>query len=329
MKQNGYYVSLRQTDKISVDDNAHALPPDKGIFSEYKVSDYFCPDEWSKDGIFVPVEENQPLWIDFRGNPECAVLCSVQRINPVTGEPSDLEGGLKKDPIQNYLVLPEQLWLDGYSNQGKVYQFVATKAGEGLAVNEYVLPNHMRDSHALGFAFYAPKNPKPVAVPSNIHYYNDNTNYFTKSSMKHNKPILLNEPIWLSDTKTTTKDYGNPILSSVLRSAGVHQNASYEYTPDVIDGRIDRTVYQLEANVVENYAKASMAMGGRIEQRIKQDNNTVDYYHDKPSALLVIYMALPDQFKAIMSKGKRQDASKRDRYTHSGDFAGMPIPLIK
>ncbi len=315
MKQNGYYVSLHKTDKINVDDDAHTLPPDKGCFAEYRVSDYFCPEEWSKDGIFVPVEESQPLWIDFRGNTECAVLCSVQKINPVTGEPSDLEGGLKKDPSQNYLVLPEQRWLDGYSNQGKVYQFVVTKAGEGLAVNEYVLPNHMRDSHALGFAFYAPKNPKPVAAPLN---YYPNFEQFAPA-------------FWIVDSETSPK-YNNVILSSVLRSANAQSNAaSYNSSPDVIDGRIDRTAYQLgvnEAAAHVSYDKASMAMGGRIQQRISQDNNTVDYYHEKPSALLVVYMALPDQFQAIISKGKRQDASKKDKYTHSGDFAGMPIPLV-
>ena len=161
MEQDGYQLSIRKTDKIRVDESNHSLPPDLGEFQEYHVADYHCPEEWSKDGVFIAAKEDEPLWIDFRSNDECAVLPSIQRLNPVTGESINLEDGITKEPTQNYLCLPIQRWLDGYAKDGKVYQFVVTKAGVGLAVNEYVLPEHMQDSHALGFAFFAPKVPKP------------------------------------------------------------------------------------------------------------------------------------------------------------------------
>ena len=64
---------------------------------------------------------------------------SIQRINPITGKPANLEAGLQKDPKQNYLILPNQQRLDGYIKDGKAYQFMATKAGKSLAVNEYLL----------------------------------------------------------------------------------------------------------------------------------------------------------------------------------------------
>ena len=111
MRQNNFFVSLRKTKIVNVDESAHCLPPDFGPFPEYKVADYFCPPEWSKDGIFVPVKEGEPLWIDLRDNPVCACIPSVQRVNPITGDPADLEHGLKKDPQQNYMILPKQLWI--------------------------------------------------------------------------------------------------------------------------------------------------------------------------------------------------------------------------
>ena len=161
MIQNECYVSLRKTTIVDVNEDSHQLPPDGGAFKEFKVADYHCPDEWVKDGIFVGVQEGQPMWFDLRQNEVCACLASVQRLNPVTSEPANLDAGLTKDPTQNYLVLPTQLWLDGYAKDGKVYQFIVTKAGVGLAVNEFALPKHMQDSHALAFAFFQPKNPPP------------------------------------------------------------------------------------------------------------------------------------------------------------------------
>ncbi len=161
MRQNDFFAEVIKTNIINVDVDSHGLPPHNGAYQEFKVADYFCPEEWSNDGVFIPVKEGDPLWFDFRSNDECAILCAVQRINPVTGEPADLDEGLSKDPTQNYLKMPHQRWLDGYAKEGKVYQFVVTKAGVGLAVNEFVLPKHMQDSHAIGFAFFGPKNPKP------------------------------------------------------------------------------------------------------------------------------------------------------------------------
>lgn len=394
MISNDFYISLRKTKVVDIDKDAHKLPPDWGPFKEFKVADYYCPKEWSNDGIFVAVKEGEPLWIDFQLNNACAVIPSVQRLNPITGESADLENGLKKDPKQNYLVLPEQKWLDGYAKDGKVYQFMITKAGESLAVNEYVLPLHMQDSHALGFAFFEPKNP-----PKPIRERDMYPNHYcaTKISTK------MTSPMWFSPTHTpenwkiasrkrslqaggkpieyqaitkgvsiceytlprgTTKgldtgtvcDFASATDSMIETSAdaecmtmgdsaiapiaaGGAAEACEEYSTnegygetieagdvvDILDSRFDD---QEEVDDTD-LDKASMGMGGRIEQNITTDNNTVEYYKEKPSVILTVYMALPEQFEAIMKRGKRQDSSREDRHLHSGDVGGVPIPLIK
>lgn len=331
MQLNGYHVFIKKTSKVNIDSSVHGLPPDLGTISSFKVADYYCPDEWSQDGFFVLVEENQPLWFDFTNNPESALVCSIQRLNPVTGEPANLESGLSRDPKQNYLTLPSQRWLDGYANNGKVYQFVVTKAGEGLAVSEYVLPKSMQDSHALGFAFFGVKNPKPkVEYIHKNHYIPTSSGYLGQYPMKFSK-----SPIWLVD-----KD-------SVLRSKSLNRNLSHSENSGSEDsvfcsakdvssincmsaGTISEveTFDAIEQNV--EYDRTAMGMGGRIEQQILTDNNSVDYYKDKPDAVLTVYMCFKDQFEAIMKKGLRQTKENNDKHIFSGQIgkSKIPVPLI-
>jgi len=363
MFQNGFYVSIRQTDKREVSDAVHELPPDNGPFEEYRVADYpGCPKEWSKDGLFIPVNEGQPLWFDFRGNIESACLASVQRINPATGEKANIEGGLSKNPLQNYLKLPDQLWLDGYSKEGKVYQFVVVTEGKGEAVNEVLLPKNMQDSHAMGFAFFLPKPRSQYR-----HNYSDPSNPIINGSCRSSSsaraykgmtrtvttpefslPNNANDLI-IGDhgdnqrfTQNRVADHYNcsnmdAIMGTTngggaMCDASDISNISYDDRaadmcvtkgkgPGVVDiGTIDIDTSHLD--------QASMGAGGRIGQDIVYDNNTVEYYQDKPSAILTIYLALPEMFKTITKSGKRQNKSRKDKYTQSAHIGGVAIPLV-
>ena len=352
MYQNGFKIDIHKTDKITIDEQNHVLPPSRGVFSEYKVADYFCPDEWSKDGIFIAIEENMPLWFDFRGNDECACIPSVQRLNPITGEPANLEDGLKKEPSQNYLVLPAQKWLDGYAKDGKVYQFVVTKAGAGLAVNEYVLPKYMQDSHALGFAFFSPKNPKSKTLKQYLPYHEV---LIGSSNYSYCDPLIKSRTVrsatqWESHSlmpndcnsgQMATYDNVSVILSTTMSNptasvnVGSVTDAVYLNALSVgveSSSITDNVVYAENVSYPEEHRQdldqAAMGMGGRIIQEITTDNNTVAYYKDKPDAILTIYLSLPDMFDSIMKKGKRQDINKKDRFKVSGDIAGIPVPLI-
>lgn len=337
---NGFYASIRKTTIVDVDIKSHHLPPDLGEFTEFRVADYpGCPKEWSKDGIFIPVKEGEPMWFDFRANRECAVLCSVQRLNPVTGEPSDIEKGLTKDPVQNYLSLPKQKWLDGYVNNGKVYQFVVTKKGIGLAVNEFVLPEYMRDSHAIGFAFFAPKVEKQFAFPHNQLGKLVPKEFAPKISWK---PACTPQPYIIYGTDTDAdSDYllpeisekQHPSMGTVFRSSSLN-NTCYYGGAEAADGQVSTfstETYDIigsETETKKEVDQASMGMGGRILQRIETDNNTVNYYLDKPSVILTVYMALPELFNEIMEQGNGQDSKKEDKFVYSGEIGGVQIPLI-
>lgn len=341
MNQNNFSISLRKTHKINVDKTIHSLPPDLGPFEELRVAEYFCPDEWSKDGVFIRVEEGQPFWFDLRDNWDCAVLCSIQKINPVTGEQVDLSKGLFKDLKQNYLRLPEQLWLDGYSNDGKVYQFVITKSGIKVAVNEYVLPEYEQDSHAMAFAFFNAKIPKQK--PN----YSSGVSAYLQT-LKATYPVVpffrgvgsAYDSNTVKQSQTICQDNASPQQFSPLpqnfmcASKGITGQciaAAYEEASMDIQEEVQMVMYDTESQInnepEKEFEKVSMAAGGRIEQLIVPDNNTIDYYFDKPSAILMIYFAFSDQFNHIINQGKR-NSKKKDKYINSGAISGIQVPLV-
>ena len=64
-----------------------------------------------------------------------AVQVGTGKICALTGEA--WTDGLRRDPEQNYVVVPEQPWLDGYAvAKGQVRQFVAMPLGQGYTVEE-------------------------------------------------------------------------------------------------------------------------------------------------------------------------------------------------
>lgn len=344
--QNGFVVSVRKTDIVDVNDKVHNLPPDKGGFHHYCVADYFCPESWSKSGFFIPVEEGEPMWFDLRGNEECACIVSVQKVNSVTQEKTDIEVGLSNDPQQNYLKLPEQKWLDGPIGDGKVVQFVATKAGDGMALNEYVLDKEDQNSQAIAFVFYNPKNPKPKKEHI-IHYLNKPHYEKIYNSTSYSE--------WYNQWGTSKYQTRGGSSSSKGLSSGIsgtsicdfsgaagaessHASEPESFSSPSIQSEILRSYPQVDASSVDSilssaereveFDKASMGQGGRINQKLFIDNNTSDYYNEKPDASIVVYMVLPDQFKHIMDQGLRQNSHKKDKYTYSTELGGIQVPLM-
>lgn len=88
------------------------------------------------------------MWIRFKSQSKFAVKIYVGGVNAVSGEPStDTEQTRvrhykhlsKHKSIQDYIVNPEQLWLDGIASQdGTVSQFVAMPLGSGYTVEAQI-----------------------------------------------------------------------------------------------------------------------------------------------------------------------------------------------
>jgi hypothetical protein len=134
-----FSVSLQRTVRVPDDGGSYPLPPGLGVLPVYRVEDFAArlPRPMrERGGYFVPLWEREALWLNFTAawwKPN-AVKIGVGGINAITGEPWD--SGLRADP-QNYLVCPDQPWLDGIRTaEGTVRQFVAVGLGAGDTVEE-------------------------------------------------------------------------------------------------------------------------------------------------------------------------------------------------
>ncbi len=130
-------VKFQRTLRIPDDGTDYYLPPGLGTFSLRHVDDFAdrTPSSWlERGGVLMPIYQAEALWIHFGGEYPFAAKIASGKINAITGE--GWQTGLNRQP-QDYLVLPEQPWLDGFAvEKGIIRQFVAMPLGSGYSVEE-------------------------------------------------------------------------------------------------------------------------------------------------------------------------------------------------
>jgi hypothetical protein len=135
-------IEFQRTLRIPDDGNVYPLPAGVGRFPLRHVDDYekSVPESWLKrGGVMMPMHQSEGLWLNFGADYPFAMKVGAGKINAVTGE--GWTAGLQNEP-QNYLVLPEQPWLDGFSvSKGIIRQFVAMPLGDGYSVEEQLTGN--------------------------------------------------------------------------------------------------------------------------------------------------------------------------------------------
>ena len=140
-------INFHRTLRIPDDGNDYPLPPGLGSFPLRHVDDFArkVPGSWlQRGGVMMPMYQSEALWMSFDSSwlddrdteYPFAIKIATGKINAVTGEAwSD---GLATGP-QDYLVAPEQPWLDGYCvEKGFVRQFVAMPLGSGYSAEEQI-----------------------------------------------------------------------------------------------------------------------------------------------------------------------------------------------
>lgn len=140
-------LSFQRTVRVADNQETNNLPPSLGTFPLYRVEEYVntLPEAMTaKGGFFFPMYQREAMWINFTSPSTFAVKIYVGGVNAVSGEPARetatsmrrrLERMKKNQNIQDYVVVPEQLWLDGIaSSGGTVKQFVAMPLGSGYSV---------------------------------------------------------------------------------------------------------------------------------------------------------------------------------------------------
>jgi hypothetical protein len=131
-----FSISFQRTLRIPDDGRDYPLPPGLGAFPVHRVKDHSnrIPIAWEEHDVFVPMYQCEALWLAFDAahwKPN-AVKIGIGKINAISGDAWDNK--LNDNP-QNYIVCPDQPWLDGINaGDGLVRQFVAMPLGMGYTV---------------------------------------------------------------------------------------------------------------------------------------------------------------------------------------------------
>ncbi|CAN0043142.1 unnamed protein product, partial [Heterosigma akashiwo] len=130
-------IDFHRTLRIPDNSNDYPLPPSLGLFPLFNVRSFAnsLPSKWVEEGgIFLPMYQREALWMNFRsaGTPY-ALKVGVGKINAVSGE--EWKSGVLSEEKQDYLVCPQQPWLDGIcAGEGRIRQFVAMPKESGYSV---------------------------------------------------------------------------------------------------------------------------------------------------------------------------------------------------
>ena len=130
-------IEFQRTLRIPDDGRDYRLPPGLGSFPLRHLDDYAAnlPASWrERGGVIAPMHQAEALWIRFSSDYPFAVKVATGKVCAITGD--SWVDHLNRDP-QDYAVLPDQPWLDGYCvEEGLVRQFVAMPLGGGYTVEE-------------------------------------------------------------------------------------------------------------------------------------------------------------------------------------------------
>jgi hypothetical protein len=158
-----FSVSFQRTLRLPDDGATYPLPPGLGLFPMHRVEDFAnrAPKFMTEyGGIFIPMYQREAMWLGFDAAPwkPNAVKIAVGRVNAVSGELWD--EFLHDDP-QDYVVCPDQPWLDGINaGSGYIRQFVAIPLGMGYTVEAQVT-----DEETWGGCQIQVFEPKPGKFP--------------------------------------------------------------------------------------------------------------------------------------------------------------------
>ena len=158
-----FSVDFQRTLRIPDDGREYPLPPGLGAFPVFRTSDYAgrVPPGWLEtDSVFIPMYQREALWLSFGGaywRPN-AVKVAVGRIDAISGK--RLHRRLNRGK-QNYLVCPDQPWLDGINaGKGFIRQFVAMPLGMG-----YTVEGQITGREEFGGLQITVYDPKPGIFP--------------------------------------------------------------------------------------------------------------------------------------------------------------------
>lgn len=148
-----FTMSFQRTLRIPDDGRTYPLPAGLGRFGLRHIDDFGSrvPARWNaRGGVMMPMYQAEAMWLNFNCSYPWAVKIAAGLVNAVTGDswdtdlhrgesPSHIRRPDADEPVQDYVTIPEQPWLDGFNvGSGKIRQFVAMPLGGGHSAEEQV-----------------------------------------------------------------------------------------------------------------------------------------------------------------------------------------------
>ncbi|KAF1988656.1 hypothetical protein K402DRAFT_452856 [Aulographum hederae CBS 113979] len=173
----GLQIRFHRILRVADNNNVSRLPPNEGVFPIYSVDQYkdTLPEYVvKKGGAFFPMYQREAMWMSFSAQLPFAIKVYVGGVNAISGEPM-IENpktrlrrlALRHDRkrLQDYVVAPQQLWLDGIaSTDACVRQFVAMPSGAGYSVEA----QSTGEEHICGLQFEVVPLKSPLAGPHKL-----------------------------------------------------------------------------------------------------------------------------------------------------------------
>ncbi|TDZ29306.1 hypothetical protein C8035_v011306 [Colletotrichum spinosum] len=218
-------IALNCTIRVPDNRDTNNLPPGLGTFPLFNVKDYAhkLPESMArKGGIFFPMYQKEAMWINFSASAPFAVKIYVGGVNAVSGFPMTANDQTKAkrkrmlqngESIQDYMVLPEQRWLDGIvSEDGKIRQFVAQPKGSGYSVEAQVTG----EENVGGIQIEIVPAKKNLPASFDVRYENKSREVVTRTFNLAEKAIT-GESTWRDVKKSISGEFGIPVEDQVLR----------------------------------------------------------------------------------------------------------------
>lgn len=148
-----FRIGFQRTLRIPDDGHEYPLPAGLGSFPVRHVDDFqrTVPAAWlAHGGVMLPMHQAEAMWLNFSaGRYPFAVKVAAGKVNAVSGKPwsnalnsgpasrGPARSGRRIPAGQDYLVIPDQPWLDGFNvGEGSIRQFVAMPLGDGYTAEE-------------------------------------------------------------------------------------------------------------------------------------------------------------------------------------------------
>lgn len=167
-----FRLAFHRTLRLPDDGRQYPLPPGLGAFPlirREKTSERCDVPIEPQAEILLPMYQREALWLGFEPKigTHYALKIGAGMVNAVSGARFDLQ--LRDNP-QDYVICPEQLWLDGFNTEnGAIRQFVAMPLGAGYTVEKSI--SGIEQIGGIQVAVFAGRagafpEQKPAAIPT-------------------------------------------------------------------------------------------------------------------------------------------------------------------